>query len=83
MAAEKMKTLLWKCVRETANLPADEPLEFRDEVFYLSNGRRLMDLIEFADKWGFYWGGGDPAGGKRILPGHLCTQPLCCYLVQR
>lgn len=76
MAAEKMKTLLWKCVRETANLPADEPLEFRDEVFYLSNGRRLMDLIEFADKWGFYWGGGDPLVVSASFPDTLHPAPM-------
>lgn len=75
MAAEKMKTLLWKCVRETANLPADEPLEFRDEVFYLSNGRRLMDLIEFADKWGFYWGGGDPLVVSASFPDTFAPSP--------
>ena len=60
LAAEKMKKLLWKSVRETAKLPEDTELIFKDEVFYLKNGERLMDLIEFADKWGFYWGGGDP-----------------------
>lgn len=75
LAAEKMKTLLWKCVRETANLPADEPLEFRDEVFYLPNGRRLMDLIEFADKWGFYWGGGDPLVVSASFPDTFAPSP--------
>ncbi len=62
-------------MRETANLPADEPLEFRDEVFYLSNGRRLMDLIEFADKWGFYWGGGDPLVVSASFPDTFAPSP--------
>ncbi len=60
-AAEKMKALLWKSVRKSAGLPEDAPLEFKDEVFYTSDGKRLFDLIEFADRWGFYGeGGGDP-----------------------
>ncbi len=60
VAAEKMKALLWKSVRRTANLPPDAPLRFQDETFYRENGERLMDLIEFADRWGSYWDGGDP-----------------------
>lgn len=67
-AAEKMKELLWKSVRQTAKLPEDEELIFKDEVFYLKNGRRLMDLTEFADRWGFYWGGGDPL----VVGGSFC-----------
>ncbi len=75
LAAEKMKKLLWKCVRETAGLPADEPLELREEVFYRADGRRLMDLIEFADKWGFYWGGGDPLVVGASFPDTFAPSP--------
>lgn len=75
LAAEKMKKLLWKSVRETAGLPEDEPLTFRDEVFYRENGERLMDLIEFADKWGFYWGGGDPLVASASFPDTFAPSP--------
>lgn len=75
LAAQKMKALLWKCVRETAGLPADEPLEFRNEVFYRADGQRLMDLVEFADKWGFYWGGGDPLVVSASFPDTFAPSP--------
>lgn len=82
IAAEKMKKLLWKCVRETAGLPEDEPLEFRDEVFYKANGERLMDLIEFADKWGFYWGGGDPLVVGASFPDTFAPSPYVATCVE-
>ena len=82
IAAEKMKKLLWKCVRETAGLPEDEPLEFRDEVFYRANGERLMDLIEFADKWGFYWGGGDPLVVGASFPDSFAPSPYVATCVE-
>ena len=83
LAAEKMKTLLWKCVRETAGLPEDEPLEFRDEVFYLARtGERLMDLIEFSDKWGFYWGGGDPLVVSASFPDSFAPSPYVATCVE-
>ena len=75
-AAKKMKALLWKSVRETAKLPEDEELVFKDEVFYLKNGERLMDLIEFADKWGFYWGGGDPLVVSASFPDSFAPSPF-------
>lgn len=76
IAAERMKTLLWKCVRETAKLPEDEPLIFKDEIFYLEKtGERLMDLIEFSDKWGFYWGGGDPLVVSASFPDSFAPSP--------
>ena len=76
LAAEKMKKLLWQSVRKTAQLPPEEELVFRDEVFFLSKtGERLMDLIEFADKWGFYWGGGDPLVVGASFPDHFAPSP--------
>lgn len=76
LAAEKMKKLLWQSVRETAQLPFEEELDFCDEVFYIRRtGARLMDLIDFADKWGFYWGGGDPLVVSASFPDHFAPSP--------
>jgi len=75
LAAEKMKKLLWQCVRETAKIPDSEKLIFRDEVFYREDGTRLMDLIEFADKRSFYWGGGDPLIVSASFPDSYAPSP--------
>lgn len=75
LAAEKMKKLLWSCVREMSGLAEDAPLEFREETFYTADGRRLMDLIEFADRRGFYWGGGDPLVVSASFPDSYAPSP--------
>ena len=74
IAARKMKKLLYEAVRETAGLPADTPLVFKDEVFYLENGERLMDLIEFQDKRDFYTGG-DPLVVSGSFPDKFAPSP--------
>lgn len=74
IAAKKMKQLLYEAVREVAGLPADTPLVFEDEVFYLENGKRLMDLIEFADKRDFYTGG-DPLVVSGSFPDKFAPSP--------
>ncbi len=75
LAAEKMKTLLYRCVREMSDLPEDAALTFRQETFYGPDGTRLMDLIEFADKRGFYWGGGDPLVVSASFPDSFAPSP--------
>jgi len=82
LAAEKMKLLLNRCVREMCGLSEDEPLEFRDETFFKADGERLMDLIEFADKRGFYWGGGDPLIVSASFPDSFAPSPYVATCVE-
>lgn len=82
LAAEKMKKLLFDCAREMSSLSEDEPLLFRDGIFFKENGERLMDLIEFADKRGFYWGGGDPLVVSASFPDSFAPSPYVATCVE-
>lgn len=82
MAAEKMKTLLYSCVREMSDLPADAELLFKDDTFYLPDGTRLMNLVEFADKRNFYWGGGDPLVVSASFPDSFAPSPYVANCVE-
>jgi len=82
MAAEKMKTLLYSCVREMSGMQPDEPLVFKEDTFYKENGERLMNLVEFANKRNFYWGGGDPLVVSASFPDTFAPSPYVASCVE-
>lgn len=82
MAAERMKKLLYSCVREMSGMAEDEPLIFKDDTFYKENGERLMDLVEFANKRNFYWGGGDPLVVSASFPDTFAPSPYVASCVE-